>query len=378
MNIFVFNTNFEMLGIIDTFISLIWRREFYKTGTFEFHLNLPEGVENDDETTFQLIQLLQKGHILVKEDSPEEAAYIENLILDEQENEILTVSGYFVDNIISIRTVLGDMNKSGSVEEVIKYFIDKNAVTPSDPNRVIPGLVLSPNIGISKLANEVNSYGNLAQLTEELALKYDTGWRVLFDLANKNYIFDVYEGRDLSVGQSENPRAIFSLEFENVHQQKFTDSDSGFRNVAIVAGQGEGADRKLVFINNNFGGFERKELFVDARDLSSSIQSEDGTQIILNDEEYEALLEERGKLKLAETQPIQTFDSGISVTSNLIYKQDFDLGDIVTVKNDRWGVLLNTRITTVEEVYENDTVDIRVNFGSNIPTLIDRIQQRMR
>lgn len=48
----------------------------------------------------------------------------------------------------------------------------------------------------------------------------------------------------------------------------------------------------------------------------------------------------------------------------------------VTIQNDRWGLVLNTRITSVEEVYENDTVDIRVNFGSNIPTLIDKIQQK--
>lgn len=379
MNIFVFNKNFEMQGIVDTFISLIWRREFYKTGTFEFHLNLPE----PDQEAFELINLLRKGNILAKENSLEEgsleeAAYIENIVIDDQESETCVVSGYFIENFISERIVWGEQHKSGSVEEVMKYFVDKNAVNPSDPNRIIPGLSLSENRGISKQANEVNSYGNLAELIEELALKYDIGWRVLFDLTNEKYVFDVYEGRDLSVNQSMNPRAIFALEFENIIQQKYTDSDNSYKNFALVGGQGEGSARKLALINNNLSGFERRELFVDAKDLSNTIQNDDGTEQTLSDAEYEALLIERGNSRLAEVQPIKTFESGISVTSNLIYKQDFDLGDIVTIKNDRWGVVLNTRITTVEEVYENDTVDIRVNFGSNIPTLIDRIQQRMR
>ncbi|WP_415782946.1 Gp37-like protein, partial [Bacillus manliponensis] len=129
--------------------------------------------------------------------------------------------------------------------------------------------------------------------------------------------------------------------------------------MALVAGQGEGAARKLVAINDNLSGFERKELFVDARDLSNKTQDDR----VLTDAEYEKLLIERGNSKLAESQTIQTFESGISLHSNLVYKEDFELGDIVTIENKRWGLTLNTRITVVEEIYENDRVDIRVNFG---------------
>ncbi|MED1419012.1 siphovirus ReqiPepy6 Gp37-like family protein [Bacillus smithii] len=370
MNIYVFNKQFEIQGIVDTFISLIWHRDYYKAGTFELHLQLPD----KDQEAQELIQLLQKGNILVKEDSLDEGGYIDDITLDDQQNETLVVTGYFLDNFIARRIVWGQQQSSGTVEEVFKYFVDINCIHPSDTNRVIPSLTLSQNRGISKTANEVSAYDNLADLIESLSTKYDVGWRVLFDLANKQYIFDVYEGLDRSINQSNNPRAIFALEFENVLKQTYKDSDRDHKNVALVAGQGEEGDRQMVTINNDISGFDRIEMFVDEQNLSYTL--EDG--YVLTDEEYAALLEEQGKIKLAEAQPIQTFESGISVTSNLIYKQDFDLGDIVTVLNNRWGVLLNTRITVVEEVYENDTVDIRVNFGSNIPTIIDKIQQKLR
>lgn len=376
MNVFVFNKQFDLLGIVDTYSSLIWNREFYKSGTFELHLNPPE----KDEEALKLIELLQKGNILVKEDSLEEAGEIDDLKLDDQESETMLVTGNLIDDFIAERIVWGKHIKSGLVEEVMKYFVDANCINPTDPKRIIPNLILSQNRGIIKPANEVNSYGNIAELMEELALKYDVGWRIIFDLTNKKYIFDIFEGLDRSILQSVNPQAVFSLEFENVLQQTFTDSDNGYKNMALIAGQGEDSDRKLATINNDLSGFERRELFVDARDLSNTVDSdnEDGTEQTMPDEEYEALLISRGESKLAETQRIQTFESGVSVTSNLIYKQDFDLGDIVTVMNSRWGVLLNTRITSVQEVYENKTVDIKVNFGSNIPTIIDKIKQRTR
>lgn len=370
MNIYVFNKEFEMLGICESYNSLVWLREFYKTGSFELHLELP----GPDDEAFEIISLLSKGNILIKEDSPQEAACIESVVLDDENAEKLIVKGYFIDNFISERIVWGMQSINGLIENVMKYFVSNNCISPANQNRVIPHFALSDNKGINIAANEVNSYGNLADLTEELALKYDVGWRVLFDLQTKSYVFDIYEGKDLSINQNVNPQAIFSLDYENVTHQTFTDSEDGYKNMALIAGQGEGSARKLATINDVSTGFSRRELFVDARDLSQ----EKDDETMLTDQEYEALLIERGNSKLAEAQPIQTFESGISVYSNLVYKQDFDLGDQVTIQNNRWGLTINTRITSVEEVYENNTVDIRVNFGSNIPTLLDKLKRAVK
>lgn len=370
MDIYVFDKSFNMLGIVDTFISLIWRREYYKSGTFELHMYLPD----DDRQSSQIITLMQKGNILMKEDSPEEAAFIENITLSEEEAETIKVSGYFIGNFLKDRIVWGMQTKSGTIEQVMKGYVETNCISPTNVNRIIPNLVVSITRGINKSVNEVNSYGYLNEWLEELATKHDVGWRVLFDLENRKYVFDVYQGKDLSVNQTVNPQAIFALEYENILNQTFTDSDSEYKSMALIGGQGEGNDRKLAIINDNYSGFNRKEIFVDAKDLPQ--KRDDGT--LISDGEYIQFLLERGHSKLAELKPIQTFESGISVLSNLVYKQDFDLGDKVTIQNNRWGLILNARITSIEEIYENNMVDVRVNFGNHIPTLIDKIKQRMR
>jgi Siphovirus ReqiPepy6 Gp37-like protein len=370
MDIYVYDKSFNALGIIDRFTSLIWKRKYYKSGSFELHLFLPQASKD----ALYLIGLLQKGNILMKEDSPEEAGYIEDIILDDAGSETIVVKGYFVDNLIKERFVWMMHSYSGTIEEVMKNFVSNNCILPENPNRVVPNLVLSNARGVTKQANEVNSFGSLNELMEELAVKYDVGWRVLFDLVNKKYVFDVFEGKDSSVNQTKNPHTIFSIDYENVLNQTYSDSYSNYRNMALIGGQGEGAERKFAIINDELTGFERRELFVDAKDIVQ--EKEDGSP--LTDQEYEAILIERGKSKLSELTPIQTFKSGISVLSNLIYKQDFDLGDKVTIQNNRWGITINTRITSIDEVYENNKVDIRVNFGNNIPNLIDKIKQRMR
>ena len=87
------------------------------------------------------------------------------------------------------------------------------------------------------------------------------------------------------------------------------------------------------------------------------------------------MLNDRGNNKLAETKEIQTFDSKINVTSNLVYKTDYDLGDIVTCTSKKWGITINSRITEIEDIYEEKGLSISATFGNNVPTLIDKIKQ---
>ncbi|KEK17053.1 hypothetical protein BAMA_21500, partial [Bacillus manliponensis] len=197
MELMVFNKQFELQGIIDVFRSLRWRTEFYKVGESELHLTLPE----DEGETLHILSLLMKDNLLVKSDSLEEAVVIEGAVIDEQDSETIVVTGSKLDGMIGDRFVWGEQKHTGTIEHVMKQFVVKNAISPTKSQRVIPNMVISPNRNISKAASEVNSWKDLGLLIEELALKYDIGWRVLFDLANKKYVFDVFEGKNRSINQ---------------------------------------------------------------------------------------------------------------------------------------------------------------------------------
>ena len=106
--------------------------------------------------------------------------------------------------------------------------------------------------------------------------------------------------------------------------ESYEQSDFDERNVVLVAGEGEGTDRELVTLGSG-SGLNRKELYVDARDLQS-----ENDDVVMTAAEYRQALTERGQSKLAEHQPILILDGDINVHNQLYeYGVDYDLGDIV-------------------------------------------------
>jgi hypothetical protein len=66
---------------------------------------------------------------------------------------------------------------------------------------------------------------------------------------------------------------------------------------------------------------------------------------------------------------VQAFDAAINPHGNLRYKQDFDLGQTVRVVSAQWGVTLTTRITEIEENYDQDGLTLQVVFGRGLVAL---------
>lgn len=367
MELYIFDRQLNFKGIIDNFESLIWTRRYYKSGEFELQCAL----------TPESLQLLQRENIIYKKDDVE-AGYIEyrNLKQDTEGKEILIVKGKFLTSYLNRRIIWGTEILNTTTEIAMRTLVTKNAITPADSNRIINNLILGNLNNFSSNVNYQISYKNLADELENLSNISDLGYRINFNISNKKLIFDIYSGLDRSVNQSVNPRAIFSKEFENILEQEFTDSLNNYKNLALVGGIGEGVDRKTVIVGNS-NGLDRFELFVDARDISNT-KTIDNTEVTMQDGEYIPILITRGNEKIAECVDVQTFDSKVNLNSNLKYKIDFDLGDIVTCVSKKWGIIIDTRITEVEEIYEEQGQSINVVFGNNIPTLIDKIKQKLR
>ncbi|MDT2266170.1 hypothetical protein P7H12_24850 [Paenibacillus larvae] len=56
----------------------------------------------------------------------------------------------------------------------------------------------------------------------------------------KGYVFDMLTGRNLTADQDVRPPAIFSTAYDNIESQSYTNSAIGYKNIAVVGGQGEG------------------------------------------------------------------------------------------------------------------------------------------
>lgn len=105
-----------------------------------------------------------------------------------------------------------------------------------------------------------------------------------------------------------------------------------------------------------------REIFVDAKDLTS-----DG----LTAEEYTNILTQRAYEVLESNIESETFEYETVASINFKYKIDYDLGDIVTIHKKKWGIKMNQRITEIQEVYENDGMIVIPVLGSPLPEKID-------
>ena len=120
-------------------------------------------------------------------------------------------------------------------------------------------------------------------------------------------------------------------------------------------------------------GFLRKELFVDARDLQA--QNEEGSEI--TQQQYEQMVLTRGEEKLDECQTVQSFDATIK-SQNPTYKYgiDFQLGDIITVTDERLGITCDAVVEGRRCIITKDEENVSFIFGYGQPTLTDILRRK--
>ncbi|GGE58654.1 siphovirus ReqiPepy6 Gp37-like family protein [Priestia taiwanensis] len=368
MEIFVFDLYFNRLGVIDDFISLKIERNYDKLSELEMSIDA-----NSDA-----IKLLKAGHILAKSNDLKHGYLIMTDEYQDQKSSQLNIIAPSLNILLNRRLITGQQTYKGNAEDVIYSFINNNAIATS-VNRVLPNFYID-NVKRCGLSNDEISISNkyLDDATYQNCKKHDVSFDVIFDIPNKKYHVVVWKGTDRSTQQDINSHVIFSKERENVIRQHYVESISDYKNVAIVAGEGEGLMRKYATVNDNLKGFDRIEAFVDARDLQSKYKNENGDEITLPDAEYTKLLNERGESKLSEYQKITTFESEVDLYANHVFGTDYAMGDIVSVKNDDLGIIMHPRIVSTLETYNKQGKELDIKFGTNIPTLTEKIKRMVK
>lgn len=349
----IIDNSFNFLGEIDDYESLIFTRSYSGIGSFELRINANKNS----------VDKLQNENIIFLTDK--KAGVILHREIDTANQETLIVKGLTLKAYIGRRITIPPVGlaydyKNDQAESIIKHYVVANCVTPTDGQRALNDLVVSADQNRGGQIIYQTRLKNLAEEIEAIANISGLGWDVTLDLVNKKFVFEVYEGRDLTAGQVLLPPAIFSIDYDNISSQKLIDSKINYRNIGYVGGQGEGAGRTIEVVGDAVSDLARLETFIDARDIS------DGTD-----------LGERGLQKLKEFVEVLAFDNDILAKSNLIYEQDFDIGDIVTAVSKKWNVTLNSRITEITEVYEPAGFKVSAVFGNDVPTLIQKIKKEI-
>lgn len=353
----IIDRNFNLLGEIDDYESLIWARRWYKAGDFELHININK----------QNTHTLQKEHIVLFGDR---AGIIRHRQLKVDESgkggEVLLIKGSSLSSLVGRRITLPAAGQAYDVvnsntESVMKHFVDVNCINPIDISRKIPNLIIAPNLNRGIVLKYQSRLKQLDEELEKISIISGLGWDIAIDIENKIYVFDVMEGKDLTSNQTVNNPVTFSIDFDNIKGQTYVDSDLNYRNQAYVGGQGEGVERTIVEVGEGLHGLDRHEVFIDARDIENDLD-----------------LPARGQQKLLEMARLQSFESEILTKGTFEYKKDWDLGDMVTVVNPKWGITMETRIVEAKEIYESSGFKLEATFGDTIPTLMDKIKSEIQ
>jgi len=352
------------VDIVDNYISVRWSRKFYSAGDFTMRVKFLKPQ----------IEKLEKGRLVAPQEeaggfAPDQAFIIASLeyeVLPSGE-EAVTVSGRAFGGFLDERLILPAVSlaydeQSGKAETVMKYYVGKNAGTSAPANRKLAGFSIAPDLARGPTVVYQGRYQTLADMLSEIAHLTDLGWEVAYDSVSSAFVLDCIEGADHSASSSS--PVYFDIDYETVTAQGYITSDLGRKTFAYIGGKGEGVSRPIqtAYLDpSEPAGFTRREAWVDAQD-ADNVQ----TQI------------ERGKKELAASGKAEKYAIELSRgAAPFRYRRDFDLGDIVVVRNTEWDLLADARIVAITNEFQakEGRRVTRVELEEESPTIASRVKQ---
>lgn len=348
MDITVLDKSFETVAVIDTYDSFIWADRFAESGDFELYTAYEQ----------ELVDIFQNGYYMTIEET-DKLMFIESVATetDADDGWHLKIKGRSLEYLIHFRVVYGTVMMDGNLQDELEKIFNDNIIAPSDPNRKIDNFVFkkSDDDYIKGLTIESQVTGkNIYDLVVDQCKINKIGYRIKINSDDK-FEFSLYSGTDRSYSQDDNQYVVFSPFLNNLASSNFVDSTEYAYNVALVGGEGTGVNR-LYSEQGSAAGLDRRELFVDARDLTRTI-IKNGQEYTFPDSEYVKLLRNRGKEKLREIRDKDTYEAEADLNAGYVYMEDYDLGDIVQLENE-FGRELRTRI--VEMIFAHDGEGVKV------------------
>lgn len=351
MEVKLLDKNYNMLGILDNFYSLIWHRKYFDTGTFQL--------------TSQPNPILRDVKYLYRADAAE-TGRVEKFQAGQTETgeRSVILTGRFLESFLEDRIITPVYTTSSARQagQVIGDLITRNIVSPVDARRRVANVRMGSIATTPSVPALQVTYDNLKEYVYELCLQYGCSVRAVYDFYTNMIEFQVWNGLDRTQDQTVNSCAVFSDTFDNINRIEYYDDEQHYKNFAYIAGEDSGAARTIVELDKMQSGEDRRELYVDARDL----RSEDENQNPIPTATYRNMLTQRGSEKISTWLRLENVDCEISVyNKSLIYKEDYDLGDICTVQYNELGITLEKRITECAETWEKNVLSVSTVFGED-------------
>lgn len=342
----------ESMAIIDIFDSAIWTDRYFNYGDFELCVS-PTAIN---------VSMLQKDFYLWYEES-DHTMIVETrkIITDVDNGNRLIVTGKSLESILMRRIIWGQRILTGNLQNGIEALLNENLIDPVDETRKIYNFVFEASTDpiITVLEAEAQYNGeNLYDAIQKLCRSASIGFKVTLSPSGM-FVFKLYAGADRSYDQLVNPYVVFSPSFDNLLGSNYIESKEPLKTVTLVAGEGEGINRKQLEVacpDGQGSGLSRREMFTDASGVSSTVDG--GT---LTEAEYNNQLTQKGSEDLSQNVAIISFEGQVDATRMYKYGEDFFMGDIVQIANE-YDMETKVQIVEVVRSHNQSGTDVYPTF----------------
>lgn len=365
MNIYVLDPeDLSILAVINDYSARNWSKIWSESGYFTIWSPITE--ENKE--------FLVKENLIWPDDQPC-VGVIERIYKRASEEGMPTmeISGRFAEEAyLSRRIVWGNALISDTPVNVVKTLIQTQSIACSDTNRqfgstISPIISILPDMPVQDSILYCNSYGNLWEEVKGISLEY--GMHMEFRYNRQSLDGVIFAATDKS------SLVNLSTDLGFLTGSAYLWDSTDYCNTALIAGEGEGAERTTVSILSSEIKRDRRELYVDARDLQKTSASSENP---MTDEEYEAALLQRGQKKLLETPLYESYDCSLQLTGEegYVFGEDYTLGDIITLTDTNLGVQVKARVKEHQIDEDKDGRTDTLVFGISVPTITALVKRR--
>lgn len=356
------NETFEAIGQITQIKSVNWGKYFTKY--YEFKISVFASEQN--------IEILKNGNIIWG--GKINAGIIDVVQIDRDSNGqiLLTIKGRTLESLLLRRAIDKTQNfKNKHVSTIIYSLVKEYFVLSSNSSRNLPWFECAEDKELGRVLTMQRTGGDVyAEVKNICEGEENLGFEVQFIPAERKILFVVKEATD-HTATSDSP-IIFSDTSDDIITDSYYENERNYKNMAYIAGQDNEVSERVIVQQGdvNSAGFERFELYVDARDL----QQDDGETVLTN-EEYESVLKSRGTEKLGASQKVSVFDGSLQLNKlvGFVYGQDYEIGDMVTVIDEKMGVQVNARVSCIQENV-TEKYEAKMTLGYEPPTLFERLK----
>lgn len=326
MDLFVVSSGYTKIDHIDDYESVIWTERYNDKGEFQITA----------KPRSKAAQLLTVDTLFIHDDS-DKVMMVDEVLdgVDDLGISLYTISGKSLEHVVLANRSVGanykgpNMVVTGTPGFVAARIVEKICVSGEDIYELdaIPELTSVDNSGGTKRTRHEIKPQSLFTAVKDICDSDDLGFQIVRYVnpnspsSNAAIRFEVYKG-------VKRPYVIFSSDLDTLTRESHLQSKANYYNAAYVWAKG-GLVRRTVYakgITSAHRGLQRRILTVTADDVDPAE---------LTQAEYEDALDQRGREALAEKPKVDIFDGELTPYAKTKYRQDYFLGDTVTLINAR-------------------------------------------